>query len=150
MKCNKRTAKIKFITDHNKFFNDILENNFAKKKTKEVKFSSYGFYKNEILDKFIKEFCDNKKLCVYYGGTNYSADIPESSKLIPSLHAKVYWFLGFGAYIGSLNCTEYAFTKNIECGLWFPNHELKKQGIEKSLEDFFNSLEEKYQTQKPA
>lgn len=55
-------------------------------------------------------------------------------------HAKVLWFRGVGAYIGSVNLTQQAWWQNIECGLWLTEDELEEQGLDDALVQFFAEL----------
>lgn len=62
--------------------------------------------------------------------------------LIPDrLHAKVIWFKGHGAYIGSANLTDRAWFNNIEAGVFFSDEDLYSSGMLEQLEDFFSGLE---------
>ena len=63
-------------------------------------------------------------------------------KLVRRFHAKVVWWHGVGAYIGSANCTDSAWNGNIEAGCFFEETELEAQGIDTELSDFFNQIEE--------
>lgn len=146
---HKRTEKIKLITDHEKFFNEILRNDIAKKKTKEVIISVYSIYEKKEEKPFqniakLKEFCKKKKLKVYYNNSYTQEEVPKNAKLIKDLHAKIYWFVNYGVYIGSANCTEYGWNTNIECGIWIPNEKFKEYHIKEDLRSFFNSLEKEY------
>ncbi|HEX2685151.1 MAG TPA: phospholipase D-like domain-containing protein [Kofleriaceae bacterium] len=55
-------------------------------------------------------------------------------------HAKVLWFRGVGAYVGSANLTQQAWWQNIECGVWLDEDELEEQGLDDQLQDFFSEL----------
>ena len=54
-------------------------------------------------------------------------------------HAKVIWWHGYGAYIGSANLTSAAWGKNVECGVFYSNAEVAKVG--QSLKRLLNHLE---------
>ena len=56
-------------------------------------------------------------------------------------HAKVIWWQEFGAYIGSANLTAAAWSKNVECGLFFVDEELELHGIGAQLEAMFTYLQ---------
>ncbi|MCM1129979.1 MAG: phospholipase D family protein [Alistipes senegalensis] len=62
-------------------------------------------------------------------------------KLVPDrLHSKVIWWKGYGAYIGSANLTDRAWTSNIEVGVFLPDDMLINEGIDLQLEGFFSYL----------
>lgn len=56
-------------------------------------------------------------------------------------HAKVIWWQGFGAYIGSANLTHAAWFTNVECGIFFTDDELELHGIGAQLESMFTYLQ---------
>lgn len=63
-------------------------------------------------------------------------------KLVPdSLHSKVIWWKGYGAYIGSANLTDRAWNSNIEAGVFFSESDLSGSGMLEQLTDFFDNLE---------
>lgn len=68
--------------------------------------------------------------------------VPINVKYVKDLHAKVYWFVNYGVYIGSANCTEDGWYKNLEYGVWFPHKKLEDYHI-RDLKDFFKRLEKK-------
>ncbi len=53
-------------------------------------------------------------------------------------HPKVIWWEGFGAYIGSANLTLAAWTKNVECGVFYSEDELVSLGIADELDALFD------------
>ena len=55
-------------------------------------------------------------------------------------HPKVYWFQGYGAYIGSANMTDKSWVNNIEAGIFLNTHELLETRMKLQLEDFFDDL----------
>jgi len=62
-------------------------------------------------------------------------------RLVPHwLHAKVIWWVGVGAYIGSANLTERAWFKNFEAGVFLTEAELEQQGVILELNEFFEGL----------
>jgi hypothetical protein len=62
-------------------------------------------------------------------------------KLIPDyLHAKVIWWRGYGAYIGSANLTDRAWITNIEAGVFFTESDLQEGHMAAELEQFFSGL----------
>lgn len=61
--------------------------------------------------------------------------------LVPDvLHAKVIWWRGYGAYIGSANLTDRAWYSNIEAGLFMTEDELNRSNMLNQLEQFFDNL----------
>jgi len=63
-------------------------------------------------------------------------------KLVPDIfHAKIIWWEGYGAYIGSANLTENAWFGNIEAGVFFTEDELVESGLEEELSNFFEVLD---------
>lgn len=63
-------------------------------------------------------------------------------KLIPDvLHAKVIWWKGYGAYIGSANLTDRAWMTNIEFGVFISEVELEEAHSLGDLEIFFDALD---------
>lgn len=63
-------------------------------------------------------------------------------KLVPdSLHSKVIWWKGYGAYVGSANLTDRAWNSNIEAGVFFSESDLVDSGMAEQLSEFFESLE---------
>ncbi|WP_416204089.1 phospholipase D-like domain-containing protein [Xanthomonas euvesicatoria] len=64
--------------------------------------------------------------------------------LVPHwLHAKVIWWVGQGAYIGSANLTDRAWFKNFEAGVYIKHEELEHFGMVLQLEAFFDGLAQK-------
>jgi hypothetical protein len=62
-------------------------------------------------------------------------------RLVPHwLHAKVIWWVGQGAYIGSANLTDRAWFKNYEAGVYLTDAELEHAGLILELENFFEGL----------
>lgn len=62
-------------------------------------------------------------------------------KLVRRFHAKVIWWRGYGAYIGSANMTQSAWWSNIEAGLFIPDTELSATGHDLQLEEFFRIVD---------
>lgn len=63
-------------------------------------------------------------------------------RLVPHwLHAKVIWWVGAGAYIGSANLTDRAWYKNYEAGLYLTHEEIEQFGLILELERFFDGME---------
>jgi hypothetical protein len=57
-------------------------------------------------------------------------------------HAKVIWWKGYGAYIGSANHTDRGWLTNIEAGMFIEEDELAASGMDGQLEEFFDYLRE--------
>jgi len=63
-------------------------------------------------------------------------------RLVPdsrNLHAKIIWWRGSGAYIGSANLTDAGWSRNLECGVFYEHSELTG-GIGAELARFFDEL----------
>ncbi len=70
-----------------------------------------------------------------------SGDI--TCKLVPDiLHAKVIWWEGVGAYIGSANLSDRAWNSNIEAGVFVDEADLDVGEFRDELETFFDTIEE--------
>jgi PLD-like domain len=57
-------------------------------------------------------------------------------RLVQHHHAKVIWWRGVGAYIGSANLTDSAWYKNVEAGCFFPEEEINDEMANDLLELF--------------
>lgn len=57
-----------------------------------------------------------------------------------NFHAKVIWWRGYGAYVGSANLTEKAWYNNVEAGIFFSETELTETGMGAELELMFDYL----------
>lgn len=62
-------------------------------------------------------------------------------RLVQHHHAKVIWWRGVGAYIGSANLTDRAWYKNVEAGCFFSEEEINDEMADDLL-DLFRTLEE--------
>ena len=63
-------------------------------------------------------------------------------RLVPDFyHPKVIWWVGHGAYIGSANLTNRAWTKNIEVGIFLNHQEMQAEGLDVQLEELFSEIE---------
>ena len=105
----------------------ILEDCWNKK----IRVTFWGRYDdtNPVTLPILKTFLDRKS-------PNYVC------KLVPDIfHAKVIWWDGYGAYVGSANLTENAWFGNIEAGVFFPEDELAESGLEEELLEFFEELD---------
>jgi hypothetical protein len=84
--------------------------------------------------KVVKWFLDRKSLSL-------------KCKLVPGgLHAKVIWWVGVGAYIGSANLSHRAWFTNIEAGTFLTEKELEENDMLEDLATFFEQVEERAQT----
>ncbi|NYF18588.1 hypothetical protein HDC36_000025 [Xanthomonas sp. JAI131] len=64
-----------------------------------------------------------------------------SWRVVPThLHAKIIWWEGQGAYIGSANLTDRAWNKNFEAGVFLPDEALETFGLVPQLLSFFQGL----------
>lgn len=64
-----------------------------------------------------------------------------SCYLIPDVHhAKIIWWKGYGAYIGSANLSDRAWTTNIEAGIFLTEEELEVNGELAEIEGFFDFI----------
>lgn len=62
-----------------------------------------------------------------------------SCRMVPDfLHAKVLWWMGVGAYLGSANLTSRAWTQNLEAGVFMTEDELEEQGLLEDIRTFFD------------
>lgn len=55
-------------------------------------------------------------------------------------HAKVIWWKGYGAYIGSANHTDRGWMTNIEVGVFLEEDELVANGMDSELDAYFDYL----------
>lgn len=65
-----------------------------------------------------------------------------SCKLVRKFHAKVIWWHGVGAYVGSANLTDSAWYNNVEAGTFFEEAELEAMGLDVQLRELFRVLDE--------
>ncbi|NTA40574.1 phospholipase [Agrobacterium salinitolerans] len=61
-------------------------------------------------------------------------------RLLRHFHAKVIWWRGVGAYIGSANLSQKAWFNNFEAGVFISEDELSSTGQAVELETFFNDI----------
>jgi PLD-like domain len=57
-----------------------------------------------------------------------------------NFHAKVIWWRGYGAYVGSANLTEKAWWHNVEAGIFIEQGELFATGVGAALDQMFKYL----------
>jgi predicted metal-dependent phosphoesterase TrpH len=57
-----------------------------------------------------------------------------------NFHAKVIWWRGYGAYVGSANLTHKAWFNNVEAGIFFEEAELVATGVGAELDHMFVHL----------
>jgi hypothetical protein len=62
-------------------------------------------------------------------------------KLLTHFHAKVIWWHGVGAYIGSANLSNPAWHGNIEAGCFFDEGGMTSSGMDAQLRDFFRRVD---------
>lgn len=113
---------------------------------------AYATSRSDIFD-----FCFENKIKLRFWG-RYDSSVPVSSSLLETFikrssdlyrcylikglyHPKVYWFRGFGVYIGSANIGDKAWVNNVEAGLFISEDEINDLGLNQELEDFFNYLQ---------
>jgi hypothetical protein len=63
-------------------------------------------------------------------------------KLLTHFHAKVIWWHGVGAYIGSANLSNSAWYNNIEAGCFFEEAEIAGSVMDMQLQTFFRRVDE--------
>lgn len=81
-----------------------------------------------------------RKLLSYNSRDVFCYQIPDV------LHAKVIWWRGYGAYIGSANLSDRAWISNIEAGVFLSEGDLHQHGTIDELENFFDGLRSLEQT----
>ena len=81
-----------------------------------------------VSPRILKTFLDRRS-------ANYSC------KLLTHFHAKVIWWHGIGAYIGSANLSDPAWYSNIEAGCFFDEAEMVASGVEGELRAFFSRVD---------
>src|SRR5438477_5523444 len=62
-------------------------------------------------------------------------------KLLTHFHAKVVWWHGVGAYIGSANLSDPAWYGNIEAGCFFDESDMIASGMDIELRAFFQEVD---------
>lgn len=65
-----------------------------------------------------------------------------SCKLVRKFHAKVIWWHGVGAYVGSANLSGSAWYSNVEAGTFYEEGELVSLGLDQQLRELFRVLDE--------
>ena len=63
-------------------------------------------------------------------------------KLVKHFHPKVIWWQGYGAYIGSANLTDAAWSRKVEAGCFFPEDEMVENGLDIELTEFFRVIDD--------
>lgn len=144
---------MKFIGNvaNGNYFHNIVENLDPEKISEVYVAVAYATNKTEIFD-----FCFANKIRLKFWG-RYDKTVPVSASILKTFidrssefyrcylvrelyHPKVYWFKGYGAYIGSANIGERAWWNNVEAGIFFDEQELVSLKIDLELERFFNYL----------
>lgn len=136
-----------------KFLRNIAED-CTPKSTRVLAAVAYASADNLELFQLCKQ---HDKVLTFYG--RYDESVPVSPtivkwfldqknpnlecRVVPDiLHAKVIWWVGVGAYIGSANLSQRAWYSNIEAGVFFSQEELEDSEMESELEDFFEATEQ--------
>ena len=134
-----------------KFFKDLFDN--PPENLKELKIAVA--YADKDTSKKLKDFCKKGNIKVeFYGRKKSENEIKYSRKppipisvlwqvrglVVRDLHAKVFWFVEYGAYIGSANLTDSSWDKSIEFGIWFEHKELVDFNLIQELNTFFQRL----------
>ena len=114
---------------------------------------------------FFEACADAGKFVTFYGRYDHSVPVDPRilkwflakgetvacCKLVPDiLHAKVIWWVGYGAYIGSANLTERAWSTNIEAGTFFTEEELDQTLMLDDLRAFFDRCDSRSARLTPA
>lgn len=102
------------------------------------------------------EWCWAQKIPLYYWG-RYDDGVPVGltilekflsrrsptfvCKLVRHHHAKVIWWHGVGAYVGSANLSGKAWYNNIEAGFFFSEEELTANGFAEDLRKLFAEID---------
>ncbi len=82
---------------------------------------------------------DPKVLSWFLIRQSHTADV--ECRLVPHwLHAKVIWWVGVGAYVGSANLTDRAWNQNHEAGIFLTQGELDMHGMTERLDGFFDQV----------
>jgi phosphatidylserine/phosphatidylglycerophosphate/cardiolipin synthase-like enzyme len=71
---------------------------------------------------------------------NMATSTLQFSGVLNYLHAKVFWWKGWGAYIGSNNLTDRACFQNYELGVFFTDEQLRMLNLIDGLTSFFETL----------
>ena len=143
---------MKVITNNGQssFLLDLLKNPEVKKHTKAVKIAVWLL--NESYLKPVKVFCEDQKIPLFchvyrnncYPKNNYYSKIEDCIKQHDKiLHSKVYWFVGYGVYIGSANFCKEGWEQNTEFGLFLYSKKSSSNYymIKNNLKNFFKELE---------
>lgn len=106
---------------------------------------------------FLEQCAAHGKYLTFYGRYDHTVpiDVPllewflekgagvATCKVVPDLlHAKVIWWVGVGAYIGSANLTHRAWSLNLEAGTYFDQEELESTGMLDQIATFFAVVED--------
>lgn len=152
---SKKNKSMKFIGNvaNGNYFLNIVKN-LDKEKISEVYIAvAYASSKMELFD-----FCFDNKIRLKFWG-RYDKTVPVATSVLRSFisrgselyrcylvkdlfHPKIYWFKGYGAYIGSANIGDRAWWNNVEAGIFFTEQELVAQKIDLELERFFQYLKD--------
>jgi hypothetical protein len=70
----------------------------------------------------------------------WGPSLAEPRLLKGNFHAKVIWWRGYGAYVGSANLTHKAWFHNVEAGIFIDENELLSTGVGTDLDQMFDYL----------
>src|SRR3954463_7310853 len=100
-------------------------------------------WKNEVPLKFWGRFDDTIPVSLPILKTFLSRRSPIfTCKLIRRFHAKVIWWHGDGAYVGSANHTGAAWNSNVEAGTFFDEADIAASNMDVELRSFFQRIDE--------
>lgn len=114
--CTRVTAAVAYATANIPFFDHCLQNN------RFLEF--YG-----LLDE------DQAVAIVVLEKLLAAGPLKASCRLVKGhYHPKMIWWHGYGVYIGSANLTQYAWTSNIECGVFYEEEEVMGTPMQTGLD----------------
>lgn len=115
---------VAYVDNSSELFNWCYKNN--------IKLTFFGRYDKSVpvVAAVLKTFIDR-------GSDKYRCHL-----IRDYFHPKVYWFKGYGVYIGSSNISERSWFKNIEAGLFLTEDEIVQNNLEPQLENFFDYLKD--------
>lgn len=121
--CDAVDAAVAYVTDERSLIDSCIKN-----RVKLTLWARYDYsmpVSEVVLDRFLRNRSPDYKI-----------------KIVPDIfHPKVIWWHGFGAYIGSANLTQLAWSGGIEAGLFLTEDELTQQGLDEKLTEFFQQVD---------
>lgn len=100
-------------------------------------------WNNEIPLRYWGRFDDSVPVSIRILKTFLTRKSPNfSCKLLTHFHAKVIWWHGVGAYIGSANLSDPAWYGNVEAGCYFDEAEMEGAALDGQLRAFFKRIDE--------